>query len=123
MNTGRADISMARGAFAQGTAFAQGGIDDGISIRENNLGVPGFEPPQHSQKSSRRPDMKGPVDISDILSGLKTKTIDISTAPSFPQKNQNKHLKYYLKLVDYESHKKKNLSNHLKKHLGLLFLI
>jgi hypothetical protein len=94
MNTGRADISMARGAFAQGgTAFAQGtSFDDGISIRENNLGVPGFEPPQHSQKSSRRPDMKGPVDISDILSGLKTKTIDISMAPSFPQKNQNKNI-------------------------------
>ena len=106
MNTGsgRADISMARGAFSQGTTFSQGtafsqgttfsqgGIDDGISIRENNLGVPGFEPPQHSQKSSRRPDMKGPVDISDILSGLKTKTIDIAMAPSFPQqKNQNQN--------------------------------
>jgi hypothetical protein len=77
MNMGRADISMARGAFAQGTAFA----DDGISIRENNLGVPGFEPPQASQKSSRRPDMKGPSDISDILSGLKTKTIDIALSP------------------------------------------
>ena len=73
MNIGRADISMARGAFAQGTAFA----DDGISIRENNLGVPGFETPQAAQKSSRRPDMKGPSDISNILSGLKTKTIDI----------------------------------------------
>jgi hypothetical protein len=69
----RPDISMARGAFAQGTAF-----DDGISIRESNIGIPGFEPPQPSQKSSRRPDMKGPSDISDILSGLKTKTIDIS---------------------------------------------
>jgi hypothetical protein len=101
MNTGsgRADISMARGAFSQGTTFSQGTafsqgttFDDGISIRENNLGVPGFEPPQHSQKSSRRPDMKGPVDISDILSGLKTKTIDIAMAPSFPQqKNQNQN--------------------------------
>ena len=72
MNMGRSDISMARGAFAQGTAF-----DDGISIRESNIGIPGFEPPQPSQKSSRRPDMKGPSDISDILSGLKTKTIDV----------------------------------------------
>ena len=27
--------------------------------------------------------MKGPSDISDILSGLKTKTIDIASAPSF----------------------------------------
>jgi hypothetical protein len=28
--------------------------------------------------------MKGPSDISDILSGLKTKTIDIAIAPNFP---------------------------------------
>jgi hypothetical protein len=53
-------------------------FDDGISIKESNIGVPGFEPPQPAQKSSRRPDMKGPSDISDILSGLKTKTIDIT---------------------------------------------
>jgi hypothetical protein len=70
MNTntnGRPDVSMARGMS----------VDDGISIRENNMGIPGFEPPQPAQRSSRRPDMKGPSDISDILSGLKTKTIDI----------------------------------------------
>ena len=35
-------------------------------------------PPQPAQKSQRRPDMKGPSDISDILSGLKTKTINIA---------------------------------------------
>jgi hypothetical protein len=69
MNMGRPDISMARSSSA---------FDDGISIKESNIGVPGFEPPQPSQKSSRRPDMKGPSDISDILSGLKTKTIDIT---------------------------------------------
>jgi hypothetical protein len=76
MNMGRADVSMARGAFAQGTALA----DDGISIKEKNnqWNLNGFEPPQPSQKSSRRPDMKGPSDISDILSGLKTKTIEIA---------------------------------------------
>jgi hypothetical protein len=71
MNMGRPDISMARG----------GNYNDGISIKESNLGVPGFEPPQPAQKSSRRPDMKGPSDISDILSGLKTKTIDIALSP------------------------------------------
>ncbi len=70
MNIGRADISMARGGFS----------DDGISIKEKNnqWNLNGFEPPQPSQKSSRRPDMKGPSDISDILSGLKTKTIEIT---------------------------------------------
>ena len=79
MNMGRPDVSMARGAFSQGTAFSQG-VDDGISIKEKNnqWNLNGLEPPQSSQKSSRRPDMKGPSDISDILSGLKTKTIEIS---------------------------------------------
>lgn len=68
MNTNsRPDVSMARGVFA----------DDGISIRETNMSIPGFEPPQPAARSSRRPDMKGPSDISDILSGLKTKTIDV----------------------------------------------
>jgi len=69
----RPDISLARGAV----------FDDGINIRETSIGVPGFEPPQPAQKSSRRPDMKGPGDISDILSGLKTKTISVNaTSPS-----------------------------------------
>jgi len=63
-------------------------MNDGISIKESSFGVPGFEPPQPANKSSRRPDMKGPGDITDILSGLKTKTINISEAPS-PVNNVN----------------------------------
>jgi len=78
-NMSRPDISMARGSFAN---------DDGISIRESNFGVPGFEPPMPSQKSQRRPEMKGPGDINDILSGLKTKTINITEPTN--QTNQNK---------------------------------
>jgi hypothetical protein len=57
---------MARGNFNE----------DGISIKEN-FSIPGLEQPQPNQRS-KRPDMKGPSDISDILSGLKTKTINIS---------------------------------------------
>lgn len=68
-NIPRPDISMARSSA------------DGISIREN-FGISDFEPPQPAQKSQRRPDMKGPSDISDILSGLKTKTINITEPPS-----------------------------------------
>jgi hypothetical protein len=71
MNMGRSDISMARGGLS----------NDGISIQEkgsNQWNLNGYEPPQQGQKSSRRPDMKGPSDISDILSGLKTKTIEIT---------------------------------------------
>jgi hypothetical protein len=79
-NASRPDISMARGAFA----------DDGISIRESNFSVPGFEPPMPSQKSQRRAEMKGPSDINDILSGLKTKTINISeTAPQVQRNVSN----------------------------------
>jgi hypothetical protein len=66
-NIQRPDISIARGGHFE---------DDGISIKEH---VHNWEQPQPSQKSSRRPDMKGPSDISDILSGLKTKTIEIPT--------------------------------------------
>lgn len=55
-------------------------VDDGINLREN------FERPDFQERTSKRqpqpqsrprPDMKGPSDISDILSGLKTKTINI----------------------------------------------
>jgi hypothetical protein len=45
--------------------------DDGISLREN------YERPDFQDRTSKRPEMKGPTDISDILSGLKTKTINI----------------------------------------------
>ena len=87
---GRPDVSMARGAFA----------DDGISIKETNMGVPGFEPPQ---KSVRRPEMKGPSDISDILSGLKTKTIDIALAPSMPNNQSNIQDNSTISLEDLKS--------------------
>jgi hypothetical protein len=55
-------------------------VDDGINFREKTS--------SDFEKSKRRPDMKGPSDISDILSGLKTKTINIqessSSASSMP---------------------------------------
>ena len=70
-NIPRPDISMARSSNLS---------NDGISIKEN-FGISDFEPPQPAQKSQRRPEMKGPSDLSDILSGLKTKTINIMDAP------------------------------------------
>jgi len=61
-------------------------VDDGISLREN------YERPDVQDRTTRRPagpsraEMKGPGDITDILSGLKTKTINIQeSAPSFSQ--------------------------------------
>ena len=37
----------------------------------------GPQPPKRSSKGAR-PEMKGPSDIGDILSGLKTKTVNVS---------------------------------------------
>jgi hypothetical protein len=67
--TNRPDLNRARGG------------DDGINIQEQ------FEPvgKQQAERSSRRPEMKGPSDIGDLLAGLKTKTINVqapSPAPS-----------------------------------------
>tara|TARA_B100000902_G_scaffold315638_1_gene306720 strand:- start:201 stop:1661 length:1461 start_codon:yes stop_codon:yes gene_type:complete len=54
------------------------GDDDGINISDNyeNINSGGSQPIRSTQ--ARRPEMNGPSDISDLLSGLKTKTIDIS---------------------------------------------
>jgi hypothetical protein len=54
---------------------ARGNDDEGTSIQDkySNVGT------QRSSKSSaqNRPEMKGPSDISELLGGLKTKTINI----------------------------------------------
>jgi hypothetical protein len=57
--------------------------DDGISIKES-FGINGLEPPQ----KTRRPEMKGPSDMSDILSGLKTRTINVEPARQQQQQQQ-----------------------------------
>jgi len=65
----RPDLNSGRGSAVY--------VDDGINFREKtSSSAMDFE------KSRRRPDMKGPSDISDILSGLKTKTINIQEQPS-----------------------------------------
>jgi len=70
----RPDLTMGRSSF-----------NDGINIRETFSGANEVE---RSSRSSR-PEMKGPSDISDILSGLKTKTINIQeTTPSAPSVQQ-----------------------------------
>jgi hypothetical protein len=73
----RPDLNFSRSNFT----------DDGISLREN------FERPDYQDRTSRRqntsrPEMKGPSDITDILSGLKTKTINIQEPQEFSH-NQN----------------------------------
>jgi hypothetical protein len=59
----RPDLSMGRNNFSE----------DAVNVRDN------FSRADQSERSQRstRPEMKGPSDLSDILSGLKTKTINI----------------------------------------------
>jgi hypothetical protein len=77
-NYSRPDLNFSRSNF----------VDDGISLREN------FERPDVQERTSKRqngrPEMKGPSDITDILSGLKTKTINIQeSAQNQPTQNMN----------------------------------
>jgi len=63
MSRGRPDVGMARGVAH---------FDDAINMEEKFQSV-------NTKKSARksRPEMKGPGDINDILSGLKTKRVNI----------------------------------------------
>lgn len=74
-NYARPDLNLSRSNF-----------EDGINLREN------FERPdmqERTRRQSARPEMKGPSDISDILSGLKTKTINIQQPPTPTNINDN----------------------------------
>ena len=71
----RPDLNMSRSNF----------VDDGINIRENAERVQ----ISNSKSSRKRPEMKGPSDISDILSGLKTKTINIQEQHYEPNTTDN----------------------------------
>ena len=58
-------------------------FEDGIHLRESA----DHEMSSRRPASTQRPDMKGPSDITDILSGIKTKTINIQ--PSVPNQNDS----------------------------------
>ena len=75
-NFARPDLNLSRSNF-----------EDGINLRENNE-----RPDVQDRTSSRaqpRPEMKGPSDITDILSGLKTKTINIQQQGTSTNPNDN----------------------------------
>ena len=76
----RPDLNMGRSNF----------MDDGINMREKTQ-RPDFNMQEKSKRQQPRPEMKGPSDLSDILSGLKTKTINIHepVKESFGNNNNN----------------------------------
>jgi len=78
----RPDQSIGKGVFAS----QQQQQNDGIHIRENY----GTQEPERSKRPVRA-EMKGPSDISDILSGLKTKTINIQEPAASTQSNDDDH--------------------------------
>ena len=75
----RPDISMGRGSM-----FREQGVD--IQSQYENVNE---EQSNQSRRPQPRPEMRGPqnTDIDNILSGLKTKTVDIYNPP--PQSQQN----------------------------------
>lgn len=75
----RPDLSMGRNNISH----------DGISVQEN-FDRMNMEMNEKSKRGSSRPEMKGPSDISDILSGLKTKTINIQETNNTPQQNNSR---------------------------------
>ena len=76
----RPDISMGRGVFANSSSAS----NDGINVRENF----GSSSDNDQTKRVVRAEMKGPSDISEILSGLKTKTINIQESQQQQQQQQ-----------------------------------
>ena len=89
----RPDISMARGVFAN--------QDDGIDIRESNAGV--FERSSRREMKGPTSEMKGPSDLSDILSGLKTKKISVNEIPPLPKKSTQQQQPAQSQIIREES--------------------
>ena len=62
--------------------FGRGGMNDGVNLTDNfvnafaNKSMRGAPPPN---PQNPRPEMRGPSDISNILSGLKTKTVNVTS--------------------------------------------
>jgi hypothetical protein len=71
--------------------FGRGNMNDGVNLSDNYINP-------YESKSSRgpppplpqnpRPEMKGPSDINNILSGLKTKNVNIGSSSSATNTNQ-----------------------------------
>ena len=83
-NYARPDLNMSRSNF-----------EDGISLREN-LERPDIQErtSRRQQSSAPRPEMKGPSDITDILSGLKTKTINIQQPSTTSNQNDSSTISF-----------------------------
>ena len=73
--------------------FSKSNFEDGISLREN-MEMSGIQKQGNRQQTNSRAEMKGPSDISDILSGLKTKTINIQEPITPSDQNDNSTISF-----------------------------
>lgn len=78
----RPDLAMGRGAM-----FQESGVEMNSGYQNTSTQPTSMPPPQPSAPSNyqtQRPEMTGPkmTDIDNILSGLKTKSVDIHQAPN-----------------------------------------
>ena len=72
----RPDIAMGRGISAAGTMFRESGVDVANNYADASKPAAPIRTPTPNGQS--RPEMRGPsTDIDNILSGLKTKTVNI----------------------------------------------
>ena len=81
-NYARPDLNMSRSNF-----------EDGSSLREN-MERPDLQDRTSRRQAAPRPEMKGPSDITDILSGLKTKTINIQQPPTPTNQNDSSTISF-----------------------------
>jgi len=117
----RPDIAMGRGAM-----FREGGVDMSNPYENPNSQSRGpttlppstLPPSSYQTQSQSRPEMRGPqnTDIDNILSGLKTKTVDIHS--SAPMNNGDDSMISISSLKDMQgasipkkSNRRKNVSN------------
>jgi hypothetical protein len=70
-----------------GSSYRGNNHQDGINI--NEVQEDSGRSSRRPQQNTSRPEMKGPSDITDILSGLKTKTINIQEQKTTNSSNQN----------------------------------
>jgi hypothetical protein len=81
--------------------FSKRTYEDGISLREN-MERPDMQDRTTRRQTAPRPEMKGPSDITDILSGIKTKSINIQQ-PSMSNNQNDSSTVSYNDLKDLQS--------------------
>ena len=95
-------------------SHARGNNNDGVNINQQ-YGNVGSEPAERSTKQ-QRPEMKGPSDISELLSGIKTKTVNIPQQ-SQPQINSSRNSSGITEITDFNVEKMQESSQQFKSQI------